>query len=141
MRLTNAGWLTPMGAVVTPLVLPLYAPVPMSVKEAPPFVLISTTPPSQPVASKENRCRKVMTRGPVPTCMVGEVSACSSGRSAFSPSVWPLLSGPQKTCWVGERARRCQALTLGEVVASPEIVQPWLAASTDSVADVAGLSS
>src|SRR5580765_6176704 len=141
MRLTKAGWPAPMGAVVTGLVAPLYAPAPMSVHDEPPFVLISTTPPSHPVASKEKRCRNEMTRGAVPTCMVGETSPCSSGRSAFSPSVWPLLSGPQKTCWAGERGRGCQGLMLGEVVASPETVQPWAAASTDSVADVAGLSS
>src|SRR4029453_154257 len=113
----------------------------MSVQVAPLLVLSSTTPPSQPPISKAKRCLKDSVSGPEPTCRVGDTSDCSSGRLGFSPSIWPLLSGPHQTWSVGESARRCHALMLGDVVGSPTNDQFVAFASTDSVAEAAGCSS
>src|SRR6185295_16167538 len=110
----------------------------MSVQDAPPSLLSSITPPSQPPVSNAKRCWKDNVSGPAPTFRIGETMDCSSGESPFSPSAWPLLSGPHQTCLVEDSARRCQALMLGDVVGSPTNDQFVLFASTDSVAEAAG---
>src|SRR5512141_1674277 len=113
----------------------------MSAHVAPPSALSSMTPPSQPPLSNEKRCEKEITSGPAPTRIVGETSDCSSGPSALTSSNCPLLSGPQNTCWVGESARRRQALMFGDDVAPPAIVHPGFADSNDSVVEAWGTSS
>src|SRR5690349_4972654 len=141
LRATYAGRLAPIGAVVAAFVEPVYVPMPMSAHVAPPLVLSSTTPPSQPPASNAKRCRYEMVSGPAPTFITGEVSDCSSGSNGLVSSSWPLLSGPKNTWSVGDSVRRDHARTFGLFVGSPLAVQFGLADSNVSVAEPATTSS
>src|SRR5688572_13528786 len=138
LRLMNALRFVPMGALVTPLVWPLYGSVPTvrtSTQLAPLSVLISTTPPSHApcggggiavltVNSNACRCRNDIVSGPDPTSKTGGTIICSAGRESFLPSTCPLLSGPKNTCWIGDSARRCHDVMFGSATVSPVIVQP-----------------
>ena len=128
MRLTNAGRLAPMGAFVDGVgravvgaradVGPGGAAVGADLDDA---AVPAAGLESEAVLEGDRSAGRRRRAGS------GRRAICSSGRSAFSPSVWPLLSGPHQTWRVGESARRCQASMLGEVVGSPAIVQPWFA--------------